>query len=213
MSALHVVAIVEGAGEVAAVPRLLHRIAAQYAPGAPLVAPPPIRVPHTKLLPARRPDSKPKFAKTELERNVALATGKLRQAMAPADRGLILFLLDADEFCPAELAARFPTFDHLLPRIATRLVMPVLEYETWFVASARSLEDYLELGPDRSIPAAPETARCRKKWVEERMRGHPYSPTQDQPAMTSRMDLDACRAACPSFDKLCRDLVQLLRGE
>lgn len=207
---MHAVPIVEGHGEVAAVPRLLHRIKDQYARGAPLVVLPPIRAPHSKLMPARSPSA---FSTQELQRVVALATAKLRLTLGPGDRGLILFLIDADDACPAEIAAAFPPFDHLLPQITTRLVMPVMEYETWFVASAKSLENYLDLGRDLMIPAAPEAMGCRKKWIEERFRGLRYSPTQDQPAMTAQMDLDVCRAACPSFDKLCRDVVRLLRGE
>jgi hypothetical protein len=85
-----------------------------------------------------------------------------------------------------------------------------VEYETWFVAAAESLGQYLELSSDEAIPDDPEGARFGKGWIEHRFKGPKYSPTLDQPAMTARMDLEQCRRRSASFDKLCRDLAQRL---
>jgi hypothetical protein len=52
--------------------------------------------------------------------------------------------------------------------------------------------------------------RGAKGWLNARMpRG--YSPTIDQPALTAVFDLEQARTA-PSFDKLIRELTQLLRS-
>lgn len=48
--------------------------------------------------------------------------------------------------------------------------------------------------------------RCRKAWIEKRIKAPKYSETVDQPAMTAAMDLKLCRSRSPSFDKLCREL-------
>jgi hypothetical protein len=79
-------------------------------------------------------------------------------------------------------------------------------YETWFVAAAQSLGESLNLSADTAVPDDPEQQRQGKGWIERYFKGPKYSETQDQPAMTAKMDLVARRAKSPSFDKLCREL-------
>ena len=79
--------IVEGHGEVDAVPILIRRIAERALPGVNVQVPLPIRVERNRLLKAR-----------ELERAVELA------ARLTGQDGCILILLDADDDCPAEIA-------------------------------------------------------------------------------------------------------------
>jgi len=43
--------------------------------------------------------------------------------------------------------------------------------------------------------------------------GATYSPTVDQPALTDRFSFEEARRACPSFDKLWRDLEGLFQQE
>ena len=85
-----VAAIVEGAGEVAALPILLRRINAWRTPDAHLQALPPIRVHRDRFL--NRDD--------EFHRHLLLAAAKC------GEKGWILVLLDADDDCPAELGER-----------------------------------------------------------------------------------------------------------
>ncbi|MCA1684810.1 MAG: DUF4276 family protein [Planctomycetia bacterium] len=90
-------------------------------------------------------------------------------------------------------------------------VLVNVEYETWFAAAAESLDKYLDLTTASPPSESPERARHGKLWVEQRFRGSAkYSETQDQPALTSAMNLALCRSRAPSFDKLCRDLEQRL---
>jgi hypothetical protein len=84
-----IVCIVEGHGEVSAVPVLVRRIAERVAPDVVPDVPRPIRVARHKLLRER-----------ELERTIELAA---RQC-GPDDTILVLF--DADDDCPRELAPR-----------------------------------------------------------------------------------------------------------
>ena len=83
-----VASIVEGKGEVGAVPILLRRIAEKVSPNSVVNALRPIRVQRTRI----RTDD-------QLERAVELA------ARRSGEQGRILILLDADDDCPKELAA------------------------------------------------------------------------------------------------------------
>lgn len=187
------VPIVEGHGEWACVRILLQRVWSELLGGDFLEVLQPIRGSRGKLL-----------QKDELERRVKLAALKLRASELP---GFLLVLLDADEDLPCELA---PT---LLKRAqdahADLDVVCVLanpEYETWFVAAAESLEDFLDLEDGETLSEDPEKDGLKKAWIESRFRGLRYSETVDQPRMTAAMDLELCRSRSPSFDKLCREL-------
>ena len=186
--------IVEGHGEVEAVPILLRRIAEAVRPAAPVDVLSPIRIDRSKIV-------KP----PELERAVDLAA---RRAGAG---GRILILLDADDDCPAHLAAE------LLQRAraartdrVVRVVLAKTEYEAWFLAAARSIAGQHDIAADAVAPPDPEAVRGAKEWLASRMPpGRKYRPTLHQAALTHRFDMAAARAA-PSFDKLWRDVTALL---
>lgn len=186
--------IVEGHGEVDAVPVLLRRIVQRVSPGTALNLPRPIRVPRNRIV-----------REQELENAVGLAA-----ARAEADGG-ILVLLDADRDCPARLAPR------LLARALAartdrtiRVVLAKLEYEAWFLAAAASLAGQAGLHEDIAPPDDPEAVRDAKGWLSARMPpGRPYRETLHQARFSAAIDLDLARTA-PSFDKLWRDLGSLI---
>jgi hypothetical protein len=91
---------------------------------------------------------------------------------------------------------------------AIGVVLAMREYEAWFLAAAASLRGQRGLPDDLAPPAAPESLRDAKGWLNERM-SLGYKPTIDQPALTAVFDLDQARTA-PSFDKLVRELMRLL---
>ena len=120
--------------------------------------------------------------------------------------GLILLLLDADTDCPKDLVPELVTLaQEAAGSSDTTVVLAKVEYETWFVAAAESLTDFLQL-PDDGPPTDPETQGCGKGWIEERFLKPKYSETIDQVKLTASMDLQVCRGRSPSFDKLCREL-------
>lgn len=188
--------IVEGHGEVDAVPILLRRIVQRVSPGTELDLPRPIRVPRNKVV-----------REEELERAVGLAA-----ARAEAD-GAILVLLDADRDCPARLAPR------LLARALAarsdrniRVVLAKMEYEAWFLAAAASLAGQAGIDENIAPPGDPEAVRDAKGWLSARMpRGLAYRETLHQARLSATFDLDLARAA-PSFDKLWRDVSALISG-
>jgi hypothetical protein len=195
---LRVAPIVEGHGEDQAVRVLLQRLWTELLPGEYIEVLKPIRT------------SRPKMIKSpELERALDLAVLKLRSAPS-SDPALVLIMLDADDDLACVLGP------DLLNRAKAHrgdtdisCVVATVEYETWFVAAADSLHDLLDLS-EGGPPEAPESSRSGKAWIQRRFRGIKYSPTVDQPAMTSRMDLRRARHRSPSFDKLCRELEKRL---
>lgn len=78
--------IVEGHGEMEAVPILIRRIAESLYPELPIDTPPPIRMPRSKIV-----------KEGELERTVELAARKIR------GQGAIFVIIDSDDDCPAHL--------------------------------------------------------------------------------------------------------------
>lgn len=190
----NITAIVEGRGELSAVPVLLRRIAAEVSPLAHVNVVAPIRVDRNKMT-----------APNELEDAVCFAADR------SGPDGRILILLDADDDCPARLGPE------LLRRARTarsdrhiRVVMPKSEFESWFLASAETLRGRRGIDPYVAAPNDPESIRDAKGWLSARMpRLRPYSPHRDQAGLTSAMDFKTARRA-PSFDKLWRDVCELL---
>jgi hypothetical protein len=184
--------VVEGHGEVAALPILLRRIAQERC-GIHVDVRQPFRVPrHTIVKPG------------ELERAVRLSA---RQA---APDGAVIVVLDADDDCPATLGpallARARNSSEGRPVI---VVLAEREYEGWLLAAARSLRGQRGLPTDLVPPESADTLRNAKGWLGERMGGG-YRATLDQPALTASVSLDEALDA-PSFAKLVRDLETLLR--
>jgi uncharacterized protein DUF4276 len=191
---------VEGHGENQAIRILLQRIWTELLEGEYIDVLQPIRRSKLKLIQDR-----------ELARAVDLAVLKL-QAVPSNDPGMILILLDADEDPPCELGPSLLAMARTHRSDADiSCVIVKTEYETWFIAAAQSLSEYLDLSSG-IVPEDPESAGLGKAWVQRRFKkDRSYIETADQPAMTRAMDLARCRLRSPSFDKLCRDLQARLR--
>ena len=185
-----VASIVEGDGEVAALPVLLRRMAQWRAPEADVQVLTPIRVYKDRFL--NRPE--------EFSRHMKLAAAKC------GETGWILVLLDADDDCPAQkgesvLAQAQAMVTHR--RVAVVLVNR--EYEAWFIAAAESLNGYrgFHCRPG-DADADPEVPRNAKGWMHERMQTG-YGETTDQPAFSARFDLALAHERSRSFRKLCSE--------
>ena len=186
--------IVEGHGEVAAVPVLIRRVAANLYPELAVIIPRPIRISRDKLLQAGG-----------LEKWVEVVSVRVGR------QGAIFVILDSDDDCPAELG---PDLLRRASRVQTGLPVVVVlakyEFEAWFLAAAESLCGQRGLGNDIHSPNDPEAIRGAKEWLSHRMEGsRTYSETHDQPALTARFDIEQARRA-DSFDKCYRDITRLL---
>lgn len=195
---VNVVAIVEGDGEVAALPILLRRLNAWLTPDVAGLIATPIRVPRMRFI--NRDE--------EFNRYLALAAAKCESG------GWILILLDADDDCPAELGQSL--LERAQAAVGHRPVAVVLanrEYEAWFLAASVSLNGArgLTLSENDELVSA-EAPRDAKGWLGHRMTGGRYSETRDQPAFSALMDLDAARARSRSFRKLCDEWTRKMLG-
>lgn len=196
MSQLQIAVIVEGDGEVEAVPILLRRYAKLAGWDGRVVIRPVIRQPASKLL---------KLG--ELERHVELAARKL------GGPGGIFVLLDCEDDCPATLGPR------LLARVRqarsdlpTSLVLAHREFEAWFLGSAESIAGKRNLPTTLQSHQSPETIRGCKEWLSDKMpRSFSYDEVNDQPALTAVFDLNMAKVSCSSFEKCHRELLSLLQ--
>lgn len=103
--------IVEGHGDVAALPVLLRRI------NPSIIVKRPVRFPRNKLV-----------IREHLIRAAEIAAANL------TGRGGLLLLLDADEDCAAELGPRLEAqLTEALPQHVCRVVLAVREFEAWIV--------------------------------------------------------------------------------
>jgi hypothetical protein len=189
--------VVEGQGEVAAVPALLRRILADVLPDTWIDVPRPFRVGRDSLI----------------------KTGGIEAAVAAvAEQGGartgVLVLLDADDDLPCVLGPQL-----LARAVAARadrpssVVLAKREFEAWFLAAAPSLRGVRGLARDLEVPTDSEQPRDCKGWLTARRTDkRSYKPTADQAALAEVFNLAMARANSPSFDKLWRDVERLAKG-
>lgn len=194
-SVVHFGFVIEGKGEVGAIPLLIRRICNEVFGAFAVKTARPVRITRSKLVRAG-----------ELERAIRLAQ-TANQAQGP-----VLVVLDADEDCPAKLG---PSLKSRALGIAqphgVSIVIPKYEFEAWFLTAAKSLSGMRGLREGLLPPPDPEAVRGAKEWLSRNMvPERRYSPSIDQAALVACMDLTAARS-CKSFDRLCREIKRLLR--
>jgi hypothetical protein len=188
--------VIEGHGEVWAVPELLRRIVAEVAPGTHLVVPRPYRDNRSRLI---RPE--------KLEAVVQLQGGRVTGA------GGVLVLIDADEDCPADFGPRLlERAKAARPDRKVAVVLANREFEAWFLAAAPSLAGRRGLPEVLESPPDPEAIRGAKEWLGAKMPGKSYKETSDQAAFAALFDMKAAREKAPSFDKFWREAEWLITG-
>lgn len=186
----NIASIVEGDGEVSALPVLLRRLA-DWLPAAlmPNVLP-PIRVKRDRFL--NKDD--------EFRKQLLLAAAKCGEG------GWILILLDADDDCPAEIGQTI--YDRAQQIVAHRKISVVLakrEFEAWFIAAAASIHGQRGFSLPAGDATDAETPRDAKGWMRERMDSRVYREILDQPAFAARLDLQLAHDNSRSFRKLCKE--------
>lgn len=193
---LTISSIVEGHGEVQAVPILLRRIAATFDPRLVLRVNPPLRV------------KRDRFIRDTLEftRYVELAARKAQP------HGGVFILLDAEDNCPAILGPDLlQRAQAIRSDIPFAVVLAKHEYESWFLAAARSLRGIGGLPLDLDPPADPEGRSGAKEWLEGRLTAGRYIGQKHQPELTEVFDF-AQAARADSFQKCLREVRWLLNS-
>jgi len=182
--------IVEGHGEVEALPILLRRVCEWKTPGIYAEFPMPIRVHRDRFL--NRDE--------EFRRHLLLASSK------SSDNGWVLILLDADNDCPVVKSTEIlQRAQEVLPHKAVSVVLANREYEAWFIAAAASLHGQRGFNYNSAQVVDAEVPRNAKGWLAERMGGKGYGEVIDQPAFTAKMNLHQAFEGSRSFRKLCKE--------
>ncbi len=173
------VCIVEGKGEVAAIPNLCARILKHVGSTAWVVDRDPIR------------QSRSSLVGDGLRRALELAVRR------PADA--VLVLCDADDDCAATWGPQASTL--VSERMAGAGVMAVREYEGWLLHN----QDPLELS--RLTKRSPEEIRDAKGYLGKLVPG--YKPTAHQLQQTRLLDIERVASRSQSFCKLVRAIAGL----
>ena len=187
--------IVEGHGDVAAVPVLLRRLIAQS--GAfDLGVGRPILWKHHHLL---RQDSLKKA---------------VRLAKMQGDCAAILVLFEDEDDCPKTLGPKLSDWvRNEAGEVPCAVVLAHREYETWFLAAIESLRGRRGIRLDAEAPPDPEAIRGAKEAIGRQMqKGYTYMETTDQPALSDSLDFREAYSRSRSFRHLVTAFGKLLDG-
>ncbi|MGA3171137.1 MAG: DUF4276 family protein [Chthoniobacteraceae bacterium] len=185
--------IVEGHGEVEAVPVLIRRLA-QLMGVHQVDIGKPIRRPRSDFLDPHK-----------LERAVELA------CLKPGCKAVFV-IFDADDDCPREAAP--PVLSRTEAVAAGRacsVVIPTREFEAWFLASLPTLKGHRGIIDVTPLDRNPESIRGAKGELERRMqRGRGYNERNDQPALIQATDWSLVNDGTRSGRKLIKEMRRLL---
>ena len=187
--------IVEGDGDVMALPVLLRRAIYEIDPTFIYNIERPIRL------------DRAKFSKdNELNRAIQLAFLKTKGV------GAILIVIDADDDCPFQLGPQILNRAEIFrPDATIKVVLANKEYKGWFLAGAASLAGVKGLPTDLLSEVNAENIRDAKGWLQERMNGNTnYRPTVDQPSFSMLFNMNDAVINSPSFSKFMRDVRAIL---
>lgn len=175
---LAIASIVEGHGDVEALPALLGKLA----PGVEIKR--PVRVPKSKLISAAGTANQ-----DEVSRAVAIAVANI-----PHDvRGLLLLVLDADSDCAAEIGPSLLAAMNAADHRGTRecfVAIAKKEFESWLLGGL--------LESDESDPDGFGNPKGRVG----QLNGGRYKETIDQPRLAKRVIIDQLESRSPSFQRL-----------
>lgn len=190
---LTIASIVEGQGEVAALPPLVRRISREI-----------FGVEVQCLTPHRLPRSK--FGDTDAFRNAVNL-----QARRVSSRGGVIIVLDSDDDDAGLLR------DELLSvarpaagaEDLVEVAVAVREYESWFLASMTSLRSHRSIKDDAEYSGDPERRRNCKKLLEEQM-VESYKEIRHQVAFSSLLDVKMASKSSPSFERFVEGIGALI---
>lgn len=182
------VCVVEGKGDVEALPNLCSRIRDYLSAWDWFVDPQPVRQPRGSLVDERIAAPRRPCRAEGAERAVRLALNR------PADG--ILLTCDSDDDCPATWG---PSARDVVVQLGNGdAVMIVREYEGWLLHTFDE-QQLAAIG----VPA-PDKVRGAKEKLKQLVPG--YKPTTHQLEITRQIDIERLRQNSDSFDKLVRAL-------
>jgi hypothetical protein len=174
---MFIVPIVEGHGEVIAIPPLLRKIAMIYDSSIVVHIGEPIRVKSGSFLNIDK----------EFSRFVNLAAEK-----AKLKNGTVIIIIDSEDFCPKELG---PTLRDraraIRPDVPIFISLAYREFETWFIYSIGSIcKEHKDVNDATQIPKDPESYRDAKGWLTNNMICT-YDPIKHQKEFVNLLDINS----------------------
>ena len=186
--------VVEGHGEVEALPVLLRRLRDEASAWTVKIGK-PIRRPRNRLA-----------SESGVTQAVEIA---LRQSTCEA----ILIVFDGDRDCPAELGPKVRGWAESAARLPCEVVLPHREYEAWFLAAVESLRTHDLIRTDAETHPDPEQPHGAKEQLKERLAaGRVYSPTRHQAALSASFSLELAYRRSRSFRKLTASFGSLIEA-
>jgi len=185
--------IVEGHGEVQAVPVLLRRLLSQAQ--------------------CHRVDVGRPILRTQAQfRSQEEIQKAVRLALLQPDCAAVVILFDGEDDCPKDAAEKVRAWARgAAGQIPCDVVIAYREYETWFLAAVESLRGKCGISDVAAAPDNPESRRDAKGALEEFMpERRAYSETLDQPAMSAVFDMGRAHRRSRSFRKLVKAVGEIL---
>ncbi|MBI4372067.1 MAG: DUF4276 family protein [Elusimicrobia bacterium] len=185
--------IVEGHGEVQAVPILLRRLLAEA---------------QCHRVEVGRPIRR---TQAQFRSKEAVETA-VKLALLQPDCAAVVILFDGEDDCPKEVAEKARAWARgAAGTVPCDVVIAYREYETWFLSAVESLRGKCGISDVATSPDNPESKRDAKGALEEFMpERRAYSETLDQPAMSAAFDMGQAHHRSRSFRKLVKALGESL---
>jgi Domain of unknown function (DUF4276) len=178
--------IVEGHGDIKAMPVLLRRICYELECCVGAMIAPPIRMHRSQML------------KEECLRR------SVRIACTYPGCNLVMIFLDEDDDCAKDISDLLrPWIENEALCVQCEIVVIPREFETWFVMAINSLRGKRNISDDATATTDLYRRRDPKAIITGWMNGsNAYHETADQVALTTAMDLSVVRENCASFRRL-----------
>ena len=192
-----IVPVVEGAGDVAALPELLGRILRER---------------------FNRPDVIVAQGKTMVVNANGRSTLEnrlekfIQYAQYKPECDAILVLLDADDYCPVALAqGLLDRCERMGLNRPVEIVCAHRCYESWFLASLDTIKGQRGISDTAVLSQAAEDVSNPKQWLTDQMPpGQAYKETIHQASLSRSIDIGIAHKNSRSFRRLCHALGQLL---
>ncbi|WP_229770433.1 DUF4276 family protein [Schaalia hyovaginalis] len=179
-----ITSVVEGHGEVDALPVLLRRLTSNFS----IL----VRKPH-------------RIKRTEFTgRDGANAVRMQREAAG--ELGMVIVLLDLDDDDSDELRKR--VIDNV-GEDRVSVVLATKEFEAWFLAGVESLRSHSDVRDDATYDGDCESVRNAKGRLEGLMKCS-YKETLHQAKFAACLDLELARKNSPSFESFCSSVEKWL---
>lgn len=188
---IRIASVVEGHGEVQAIPILIRRIAMTRG-----VFDISIRTPHRIGRPHM---TSPK-----------VAAAVRMQRLAVGEDGIVIVVYDSDDDDPA-VASRETESQLDNSSCRATVLVAVREYEAWLLAGIQSLRNSHLIKGDASFAGDPELPRNAAGKLRELMT-ESYKKTVHQASLTAHLDLDEAASKSPSFKRFLEAMTSALES-